>query len=151
MFDSDELPTLELDLVDESSAEPSLTSSDDASEEHGDEGEVVFDDLEIEDDSSPIADDELDFATSEDELDLSDALVTADDSANNDADSEEQAAAEDLLIPDDADQMATKLDLARAYLDMGDAQGAKTILEEVVERGNEEQQQEAQELIDRLA
>ncbi|MEO0437204.1 MAG: FimV/HubP family polar landmark protein [Pseudomonadota bacterium] len=157
--DSAEVPTLELDLVDEGSAESSSTLSNEPAidnearaleQAHDDEGEVVFDDLEIEDDSNPITDDELDFATSEDELDLTDALVPADSAASSDADGEEQAAAEDLLIADDADQMATKLDLARAYLDMGDSQGAKAILEEVVERGNEEQIEEAQELIDRL-
>jgi Tfp pilus assembly protein FimV len=32
---------------------------------------------------------------------------------------------EELMIADDADQMATKLDLARAYIDMGDSEGAR--------------------------
>ncbi|MBB6523361.1 FimV/HubP family polar landmark protein [Pseudoteredinibacter isoporae] len=50
----------------------------------------------------------------------------------------------------DSDEVATKLDLARAYMDMGDKEGAKEILEEVVNEGDEGQQSEAQELIDRM-
>jgi FimV-like protein len=46
---------------------------------------------------------------------------------------------EDILIAEDADQMATKLDLARAYIDMGDSEGARVILEEVAESGTTEQ------------
>ncbi|HSC83183.1 MAG TPA: FimV/HubP family polar landmark protein, partial [Pseudomonas sp.] len=48
------------------------------------------------------------------------------------------------------DETATKLDLARAYIDMGDAEGARDILDEVVAEGNEGQQQEARELIAKL-
>ena len=49
------------------------------------------------------------------------------------------------------DETATKLDLARAYIDMGDAEGARDILDEVVAEGNEAQQQEARDLIGKLA
>lgn len=48
------------------------------------------------------------------------------------------------------DETATKLDLARAYIDMGDAEGARDILDEVVAEGNEAQQQEARDLIGKL-
>ena len=44
-------------------------------------------------------------------------------------------------------EVGTKLDLARAYIDMGDPDGAKSILEEVVLEGNAQQKQEAQELL----
>ncbi len=47
-------------------------------------------------------------------------------------------------------EVGTKLDLARAYMDMGDPDGAKSILEEVIEEGDEGQQQEAKGLIDNL-
>lgn len=50
----------------------------------------------------------------------------------------------------DADEAATKLDLARAYIDMGDSEGAKEILSEVSQEGNEEQKREAEELLERL-
>ncbi|WP_347329555.1 FimV/HubP family polar landmark protein [Marinimicrobium locisalis] len=50
----------------------------------------------------------------------------------------------------DTDEAATKLDLARAYIDMGDADGARDILEEVRQEGNDQQQQEAAELLGRI-
>jgi pilus assembly protein FimV len=50
----------------------------------------------------------------------------------------------------DADEAATKLDLARAYIDMGDAEGAKDILSEVLGEGSEEQRKEANELLGRI-
>ncbi|MDA3869562.1 MAG: hypothetical protein PF589_06385 [Gammaproteobacteria bacterium] len=53
----------------------------------------------------------------------------------------------DLSEPLDADEINTKLDLARAYLDMGDHEGARDILEEVVEGGNAEQKKEAEDLM----
>jgi pilus assembly protein FimV len=41
----------------------------------------------------------------------------------------------------------TKLDLARAYLDMGDPVGARAMLEEVLEEGTQAQKDEAQRLL----
>ncbi|MDH4656663.1 MULTISPECIES: FimV/HubP family polar landmark protein [unclassified Pseudomonas] len=49
------------------------------------------------------------------------------------------------------DETATKLDLARAYIDMGDTEGARDILDEVLSEGSDTQQQEARELIARLS
>jgi pilus assembly protein FimV len=51
---------------------------------------------------------------------------------------------------DDMNEIGTKLDLARAYIDMGDPEGARSILEEVVEEGDEAQRDEARELLDSL-
>jgi pilus assembly protein FimV len=42
------------------------------------------------------------------------------------------------------------LDLARAYVDMGDPSGARSILEEVLDEGDEGQKQQAQQLLDSL-
>jgi len=47
-------------------------------------------------------------------------------------------------------EVATKLDLARAYQEMGDQTGAREILEEVLRDGDPEQQEAAQALIDQL-
>jgi pilus assembly protein FimV len=47
-------------------------------------------------------------------------------------------------------EVGTKLDLARAYMDMGDPEGARSILEEVVHEGSASQKQEAQRLIETL-
>ena len=44
------------------------------------------------------------------------------------------------------DQMATQLDLARAYIEIGDKQSARGILDEVMARGNAEQKQQAEAL-----
>ncbi|UVL90855.1 FimV/HubP family polar landmark protein [Pseudomonas sichuanensis] len=48
------------------------------------------------------------------------------------------------------DEVATKLDLARAYIDMGDHDGARDILDEVAKDGDENQRQEANEMLSRL-
>ncbi|AZE62183.1 MULTISPECIES: FimV/HubP family polar landmark protein [Pseudomonas fluorescens group] len=48
------------------------------------------------------------------------------------------------------DEVATKLDLAQAYIDMGDADGAKDILNEVLVEGNEGQRSEAKEMLGRI-
>tara|TARA_R110001606_G_scaffold8020_3_gene35255 strand:+ start:41410 stop:44325 length:2916 start_codon:yes stop_codon:yes gene_type:complete len=50
----------------------------------------------------------------------------------------------------ETDENATKLDLARAYIDMGDADGARDILNEVLNEGTGEQQGEARELLGRI-
>jgi pilus assembly protein FimV len=51
---------------------------------------------------------------------------------------------------EEGDSANTKLDLARAYIDMGDADGARDILKEVVDEGNSEQQQQAQSMLESL-
>ena len=57
---------------------------------------------------------------------------------------------EDLMLPDDVDEVSTKLDLARAFIDMGDAEGARNSLDEVMVEGNDEQKDEAQTLLDQM-
>jgi pilus assembly protein FimV len=47
-------------------------------------------------------------------------------------------------------EVGTKLDLARAYMDMGDPEGARSILEEVVQEGSASQKKEATRLIQSL-
>jgi pilus assembly protein FimV len=49
------------------------------------------------------------------------------------------------------DETATKLDLAKAYIDMGDSEGARSILDEVIAEGNESQKQQAQSLVAQIA
>jgi pilus assembly protein FimV len=64
-------------------------------------------------------------------------------------DVEDEDLADGLLH--ESDEIGTKLDLARAYMDMGDPDGARGILEEVIEEGNDDQKNEAETLISRLA
>ncbi|MCU1752942.1 FimV/HubP family polar landmark protein [Pseudomonas sp. 6D_7.1_Bac1] len=49
------------------------------------------------------------------------------------------------------DEVATKLDLAQAYIDMGDNDGARDILGEVISEGNDGQKSEAKEMLARIA
>jgi pilus assembly protein FimV len=77
-----------------------------------------------------------------DDLDSTD--ITFDETVEDD---EEDS--EGLL--DASDEVSTKLDLARAYLDMGDPDGARSILDEVLEEGNDAQKDEAGKLIAELA
>ena len=55
------------------------------------------------------------------------------------------------LDPQTMTEVGTKLDLARAYIDMGDPEGARSILEEVLDEGDPNQRREAQGLIDVLS
>ena len=50
----------------------------------------------------------------------------------------------------EADEVATKLDLARAYIDMGDPDGARSILDEVLEEGSDAQKDEARGMLEQL-
>jgi pilus assembly protein FimV len=49
------------------------------------------------------------------------------------------------------DETATKLDLAKAYIDMGDAEGARSILDEVMTEGNDSQKEQARSLAAQIA
>jgi pilus assembly protein FimV len=51
----------------------------------------------------------------------------------------------------DMDEVSTKLDLARAYIDMGDPDGARSILDEVIEEGSDEQKDEARDIMEQIA
>ncbi|WP_434699986.1 FimV/HubP family polar landmark protein [Pseudomonas sp. D1-1] len=67
-----------------------------------------------------------------------DALATADDEP-------------DFDFLSGTNEVATKLDLAQAYIDMGDDDGARDILGEVLNEGDATQKSEAQEMLSRLA
>jgi pilus assembly protein FimV len=66
----------------------------------------------------------------------------------------QKLSSEDLALPDlepvTMSEVGTKLDLARAYMDMGDPEGARNILEEVMTEGSLAQKQEAQRLLESL-
>ncbi|MDR2507010.1 MAG: hypothetical protein LBD67_03305 [Candidatus Accumulibacter sp.] len=48
------------------------------------------------------------------------------------------------------EEVNTKLDLAKAYHDMGDIDGARELLREVVQEGSAEQKGKAQAMLDQL-
>lgn len=58
---------------------------------------------------------------------------------------------EDFDFLSGTNETATKLDLARAYIDMGDSEGARDILDEVLGEGDDSQKNEARELMARLS
>jgi pilus assembly protein FimV len=66
----------------------------------------------------------------------------------------ERISADDLDLPElepvTLSEVGTKLDLARAYMDMGDPDGARSILQEVLSEGSASQKTEAQRLIETL-
>jgi pilus assembly protein FimV len=66
-------------------------------------------------------------------------------------DMDESLAAEDTSVPGGNDahwqQIETKIDLAKAYIDMDDKDGAKEILEEVVREGDAAQQENAKNML----
>src|SRR5690606_6001368 len=113
-----------------------------------------FDDSELASES----DDSLDLSN---DLDLDDELNLDDDlnfdepketasSNSSDEDSLFGDSDDDFELPDDGDEAATKLDLARAYIDMGDEDGAKDNLAEVMAEGDAKQKAEAKELLAKL-
>lgn len=75
--------------------------------------------------------------------------------ADGDATATERISLSDLpqmsdLEPVTMSEVGTKLDLARAYVDMGDPDGARSILQEVLQEGSSQQKQDAQRLLDSL-
>jgi pilus assembly protein FimV len=68
--------------------------------------------------------------------------------------STQKLSSDDLALPElepvTMSEVGTKLDLARAYMDMGDPDGARNILEEVLHEGSATQKQEAQRLMESL-
>ena len=57
---------------------------------------------------------------------------------------------EELVIAADGYGLSAKLDLARAYIDMGDDEAARQILKEVVAEGTDDLKAEASALLDRI-
>ncbi|MDI3356349.1 peptidoglycan-binding protein [Pseudomonas sp. UYIF39] len=123
--------------------------------------EVALDDLELP------ADFDLSLADEMDAPDAPDAFAAELDDVNAELDRLSQSLGEPSFTAEDAmasaaeepefdflsgtDEVATKLDLAQAYIDMGDADGARDILNEVVTEGDAGQKSEAKEMLSRLA
>ena len=84
-------------------------------------------------------------------LDLDVGAATVPDTAFT---ATQKLASDDLALPDlepvTMSEVGTKLDLARAYMDMGDPEGARNILDEVMTEGSVAQKQEAQRLLESL-
>ncbi|MGF6125232.1 pilus assembly protein FimV [Pseudomonas frederiksbergensis] len=123
--------------------------------------EAALDDLELP------ADFDLSLADEMDVPEAPNAFTTELDDVNAELDRLSQSINEPTFTAEDAaasvadepefdflsgtDEVATKLDLAQAYIDMGDNDGARDILNEVVTEGDAGQKSEAKEMLSRLA
>lgn len=92
--------------------------------------DLDLDGLSIDEEKTSLADEFGDL-----NLDQEDSLTIGDSGADQ------------ITMVDADDEVETKLDLARAYIDMGDGSGAKEILDEVVREGNASQKQQAEALL----
>ncbi|WP_242489934.1 FimV/HubP family polar landmark protein [Noviherbaspirillum cavernae] len=98
---------------------------------------------------SKVGDDPLDFDLSEISLELGPDASDAKAASVRDTD-EAPASIGDSFSASDA-EMATKLDLAVAYQEIGDKEGARELLDEVLKGGTPEQSQKAKSLLLELA
>lgn len=121
-----------------------FTASDNADVSDTDETDDTIE-LDLTSDSS---DDDLSF-----DLDLPDESddLSADDFDLSDVDDNSTDLEFDVGDLDDIDEAETKLDLAAAYIDMDDSEGASSILNEVLLEGNDEQKKRAHSLLDSLS
>ncbi|MCW9046641.1 MAG: hypothetical protein OQK46_01070, partial [Gammaproteobacteria bacterium] len=105
-------------------------------------GELDLDDMDLDD--TDLGDSDLG------DLSLDDAVTSTDVEMSDDL-SDDDGEFDISELSEDVDEVSTKLDLAKAYIDMGDNDGARSILEEVKAEGNDEQQQQANELLQRAS
>lgn len=122
----------------ETGSRPAATLADDTVEQPGAGGSLIAPGLSATSDELDALNIDLDFGSAE--------------SAQSDLTATGLRTIGAARGPDDATmtEVGTKLDLARAYLDMGDPDGARSILNEVLEEGDPPQRQEARQLLDSL-
>jgi pilus assembly protein FimV len=143
---------IELDLSpDETDASPEIDLSIDATEEETvqvDAAELDFD-IGLDDTPEESADSDVSL-----DLDGTVEIPKSVDVVDEDEDDDEHT----VFVPRAAqpeeqsaeDEIATKLDLAKAYVELGDKDSAKTILDEVMAEGNDEQRKQAEDLLGQI-
>lgn len=146
----------ESDLESDSEFDAPLTLEIDNTQSSDDE---TLDEASISFDVEDETDDTLDIASLDLDEASSDSVTEYDEFADISENDLEAATTElansadvefDLGDFDEIDEAETKLDLASAYVDMGDPDGAKSILDEVLSEGSDEQKSRAQKLLDDL-
>lgn len=158
----DDIDEFDFDL-DEFEVEPATEESVSADADAGDDFLDLDTELEKEESEAPelvIEDDEIEFdIDSDDEPVKSGHVEDADDLigeadleflSDDDVEIESVDDIEEIDMLSDDDETATKLELAYAYQKMGDAEGAKEILREVIKEGSDEQIAEANKLLGTL-
>lgn len=124
------------------------------------ENDTFEDDLDLDLNAPPkdidmaSLDEELDAMTSDLDTSAVDVDTSGDDGFEEAVSTTLSAAAmaedDDLSFLNETDEVATRLGLAKAYIEMGDRDGAEDILHEVLEEGDDEQKAEAQSMLDNL-
>ncbi|HJO13034.1 MAG TPA: FimV/HubP family polar landmark protein, partial [Gammaproteobacteria bacterium] len=157
----DDEDAISLDLDDDDDAiSLALDDDDDAiSLDLDDDDDAISLDLDDDDDAISLDLDDDDDAISLD-LDDDDDAISLDLDDNDDAisldldDDDDELSLDldddDVISLDLEDDGGNKLDLARAYIDMGDGDGARSVLEEVIKKGSESEIQEANELLEKI-
>ncbi|WP_415885057.1 FimV/HubP family polar landmark protein [Neptuniibacter sp. QD37_6] len=138
---SDDLDAMLDDLgsdLDLNDGDAAASSKEDIVLEGDDLESLISDDLEADLNS------ELDALLNSEEGDIVLEESAIEEDASVDEDFDELAG---LNLLEGADEVETKLDLARAYMDMEDLEGAKDILEEIAIEGTDDQKKEAEALI----
>lgn len=154
-----ELADADIDLGDDGEIELDLGDDDEIELDLGDDDDIELDlesdgELDLDDDGAI----ELDLDDDEDDvLDLgSDTSLELDDDGAIELDLDDDGLDLGDLEDDDLGELnldedaSSKLDLARAYIEMGDREGAKSLLDEVLSEGDDGQVAEANELLARL-
>lgn len=105
--------------------------------------EDVFGDAD-EETAEDLADDlmDLDFEEDDSEETIEDTDLDLDDGVSEDAEDQDDDSSDD--------DIDTQLDLASAYIEMGDFEGAREIIEVVLNSGDENQKEQAQTLLDSI-
>ena len=168
-IDSGDLESIDFDLSSDESIDSSSLKVSEEPQTLDVSSDEVIESVEFNTDDINL--DDFDFSEEKPALAIPEAAIaqTATESGNNDFDFNfdeisDAPAAEpesdsdnpheiDLMVSDltDMDEFETKIDLAKAYIDMGDESAAKDIVQEVLEKGNDAQKGEAQAIIDKLA
>lgn len=136
--DSDDLDSLLASLDSEDETQPAATPTP---------GQLVEEEL-----TANIAHDlDTDLgAEIDDLLDSTDDEIALEEESAEELFGQESDPLDSLNLLEGADEIETKLDLARAYIEMEDAGGARDILNEIISEGNPQQRTEAQRLLDTL-
>lgn len=155
-LNDEESDAFDLDLgeLEESTSEPEESHSVELSEDDTHSLEASDDEfaLDLGEESAEAESDDSGF-----DIDFSEGEASSAESENDPLQQLADSLDSDADLDDDefdflsgSDEISTKLDLARAYIEMDDKDGARDILDEVVQEGNDEQKSQAEALIQQL-
>ena len=160
---SSDIDSFDLDSVFEDEDTEQDAAGDLTEVDLSEENEVDIEQALADLDAPEVSTDEETIESSPEEIDIDDEIIleeqpepqTEEPAVGADEVAEEQFIADEpvdesaLQADIDVEQeCATKLELAQAYIDMGDSEGATEILQEVIDEGSDQQREKAQALLD---